>query len=91
MLFCDGQRVNFKSAASAYDEGVADGEAAVDYDTESAWSGGYKSVKLTNGKIRYINMPDAATWSAYWPAANVVSVTCNVGGRSFTQSFTRPN
>ena len=91
MLFCTGERVNFKSAALAYDEGVADGEAAVDYDTESAWSGGYKTLKLTNGKIRYINMPDAATWSSYWPAANVISVTCNVGGRSFTQSFTRSN
>ena len=76
---------------AGYDAGVSDGEAAVDFDTESAWSGGYKSVKLTNGKIRYINMPDAATWSAYWPASNVVSVTCNVGGRSFTASFTRPS
>ena len=35
-------------------------------------------------------MPASATWSSYWPASNVISVTCQVAGKSYTQSFTRP-
>lgn len=36
-----------------------------------------------------VSMPASATWSSYWPATNVISVTCQVGGKSYTQSFTR--
>lgn len=64
--------------------------------TNSGFAGGgiYAQARIggTNGTLiarQWIDLPASATWSSYWPASNVISVTCQVGGKSYTQSFTR--
>ena len=51
MLFCDGQRVNFKSAAS------------VDFASTGSWSSGTRTITLTNGKSTGVAMPISADWT----------------------------
>ena len=56
-----------------------------------AGGGTYAQVKIGSTVIarQWVSLPSSATWSSYWPASNVISVTCNVGGKAYTQSFTR--
>lgn len=56
-----------------------------------AGGGTYAQVKIGSTVIArtWASLPSSASWSSYWPASNVISVTCNVGGKSYTQSFTR--
>lgn len=53
-------------------------------------SDGAALLTRNNEQYAVFPLPATANWSSYWPAQNVISVTCNVGGKSYTQSFTRP-
>ena len=59
----------------------------------SGWSDGgtYVQVKMGSTVIarKWVYLPAYATWSSYWFSSSGVSVTCNVGGQSYTQSFIR--
>ena len=74
-------------ASGAYNAGSSAGAAAVDFASESLWNAGSKVLTLSNGKTHTVNIPSTASWSSYWYSDRGVSVTCSVGGRSFTQNF----
>lgn len=65
-----------------YDAGVTDGAASVDFDSETAWSSGSKTLTLTNGKTGTVTIPATGTWSNSKPSANRYSYNCTVGGRT---------
>ena len=69
----DGTVLNFKSAAS------------VDFDTESLWISGEKTLTLTNGKSRTVTIPDpaASDWSGSYVGSNREAVTVMIAGKAF--------
>lgn len=75
------------SAAGAYDAGSSAGAAAVDFASETLWNAGSKVLTLSNSKTHTVNIPSTCTWSSYWYSDRGVSVTCSVGGRSFTTNL----
>lgn len=62
--------VNFNSAAS------------VDFYSESLWSGGDKTITLTNGKTKTVSIPTAVQWSSTYTSDGNMSVSCFVGGKA---------
>lgn len=69
------------------------GTCTVSVDNTAIGSNGgcYAQAKIGSTVIarKWISMPSSATWSSYWPSTNVISVTCQVGGTSYTHSFSR--
>lgn len=65
-----------------YDAGVTSGAAGVDFDTETAWSSGSKTLILTNGKTGTVTIPATGSWNNSKPSANRYSYNCTVGGRT---------
>ena len=70
-------------ASGAYSAGAA----GVDFASESVWSRGNKTLKLTNGKEHTVGIPDYGSWSSYWYSARGVSVTFSICGTSFTTNL----
>ena len=57
----------------------------------SGWGSGgtYAQIKIGSTVIarQWFELPSSASWSSYKPNANLISVTCQVAGKSYTQSF----
>lgn len=73
---------SFTTNTDAYDDGVTAGAAGVDFDTETAWSSGSKTLTLTNGKTGTVTIPATGSWNNSKPSANRYSYNCTVGGRT---------
>jgi hypothetical protein len=79
-----GKAFNGKvDASGAYSAGAA----GVDFASESIWSRGNKTLKLTNGKEHTVGIPDHGSWSSYWYSDRGVSVTFSICGTSFTTNL----
>lgn len=64
-----------------YQDGVAAAAATVDFSSESLWSGGDKTLTLTNGKTHTVSIPNASSWSSTQIGNTSYAVTAQVGGK----------
>ena len=66
----------FQNAVSAAENGVG-------FDTETLWNDGAKTLTLTNGKTRTVNIPDATNVSGTYVGNNRYAISFLLGGKSF--------
>ena len=78
--------VYYNGNGPGYSEGFSAGQADVGFSTEGLWSGGSKTLTLSNGKSKTVSIPSPASWSAARVGDNLVSVSVQIGGTTFTST-----
>ena len=68
--------------SGAYNTGYSDGEASVIFYSEGVWSGGSKTLTLSNGATKTVSIPDPASWSGSYVGNSIMAVTAMVGGKA---------
>ena len=66
-----------------------EGANGVVFSSTGSWSGGSRTITLSNGRKTTISLPSSGTWSSYWVADNNISVSVSVGGKTYTGHFTK--